>query len=386
MQWSVNGAETGLIVKSRIVKSRINEAIQRLTAGDFQSQWETAKQFSDLGDAAVAPLIAIVQNPAADWELRWFAVRILGEFSQPEVIAALTELIRQEEDEELCALASQMLAGMGADTVEVLSQLLDHREHRPLAVQALAQIRQAAVITPLLTVVSDQDATVRYLAVEALGSFHDGRVTEVLLKALQDPVSRIRQEAIKALGRRPDLRDSCDLVERLTPFLWDIDLRVCRSAALSLGRLGDESAVLPLQRLLRSETTPDSLKVEAVRALSWLQSRQGLNVLRDSFSQLSGLVQQEILQVLGQMIVPALKAEAAEMLLGILQSPTLPQHPATIRQRLAMSLGNLQWTEAFEALVRLLADPHPSVRLHGLAALKQVGGQGHAHQAQPVAR
>jgi HEAT repeat protein len=59
------------------------------------------------------------------------------------------------------------------------------------------------------------------------------------------------------------------------------------------------------------------------------------------------------------------------------------QHPATeivnIKSAIALSLGQLGEIQAIEPLISLLADSNTSVRLHAIAALKNLDGEA-AHQ------
>ncbi|MCY7322588.1 MAG: hypothetical protein LH660_12515, partial [Phormidesmis sp. CAN_BIN36] len=58
----------------------LNLALQSLESGDFQDRWDIAKLFPSFGDAAIAPLLGLLQDQDADPEAQWFAIRILGSF------------------------------------------------------------------------------------------------------------------------------------------------------------------------------------------------------------------------------------------------------------------------------------------------------------------
>lgn len=58
-------------------------ALSILEMGDFQQRWEIAKVFVRLGNVAITPLIDILQDEDAS-ELRWYAVRILGDLKNPK--------------------------------------------------------------------------------------------------------------------------------------------------------------------------------------------------------------------------------------------------------------------------------------------------------------
>ncbi|QHG15346.1 HEAT repeat domain-containing protein [Nostoc sp. ATCC 53789] len=365
-----------------VVKNReylLTLAISMLEMGDFQQRWEITKVLTHLGNIAIPPLIDILEDEDAEEELRWYAARTLGEFQQPEAIAPLVELLKIDEDEELKAIAATALGKMGNVAITSLTELLADEDTRLLAVRSLSCIPQTETITPLLTVVQDPQATIRTAAIEALSSFHDERIPPILLNALDDIAATVRRAAVLGLGFRPDLREALDLVTRLQPKLYDFNLDVCCAAAVSLSRMGCNDAAKHLFNLLISPQTPTKLQLETIRALSWVGTPSSLEYLQTAFNQItSETLWQEIVTVLGRVQKPQ-TTQAVEILLQILRS----QHPATeivnIKSAIALSLGQLSEIQAIEPLISLLADSNVSVRLHAIAALKNLDGEV-AHQ------
>jgi HEAT repeat protein len=368
------------VVKNR--KYLLKLALSMLEVGDFQQRWEITKVLTNLGNIAIPPLIDILEDEDAEEELRWYAARTLGEFQQPEAIASLVELLKTDEDEELKAIATTALGQMGTVAIAALSELLLKEDTRLLAVRSLSCIPQKETITPLLSVVQDSQATIRAAAMEALSSFHDERVPPILLNALDDVAVTVRRVAVLGLGFRPDLREALDLVTRLQPKLYDFNLDVCCAAAVSLSRMGCNDAAKHLFNLLISPQTPTRLQLETIRALSWMETPSSLEYLQTAFNQCtSETVWQEIVTVLGRVQKPQ-TTQAVEILLQILRClscGTLTQHPATeivnIKSAIALSLGQLGEIQAIEPLISLLADSNVSVRLHAIAALKNLDGE-----------
>ena len=362
--------------EQHILEQAVSLAIAALEWGDFQDRWEVAKVLPNLGNGAIAPLIAVLEDEDADTEPRWFAARILGKFERPEVMQALVTLVKNS-DEELSQIAAETLGNFGPRAIESLATLLLQEESRQFATAALAQIRRTETIAPLLTVVGDSQIAVRVAAIEALSSFHDSRIPPVLIGALKDPATAVRKEAVRALGVRAYLDAELDLVNLLKPLLLDIRLEVCQQAAIALGRLKTDAAAYSLFELLRSPTTPVELQIETVRALSWSETAVALEYLQQTliaeFNNTNSLVCQEIVTVLGRVEKPELKALAAEIAIDLLAS----NHPAVlsagIKQSLALGLGKLGDMRALDVLTQLLADSDNSVRLHSLSALKQLG-------------
>ena len=362
------------------LEQAVSLAIQALEWGDFQDRWEIAKVLPNLGNGAIAPLIATIEDEDADTEPRWFAARILGKFDRPEVMAALVQLVKNS-DEELSQIAAQTLANFGPTAIESLATLLQQEDSRQFATAALAQIRRPEAIAPLLSVVKDSKIAVRLAAIEALSSFHDSRIPPVLVAALKDVATSVRKEAVRALGVRAYLDAEFDLVQLLKPLLSDIRLEVCQSAAIALGRLKTDAAAYSLFELLRSSTTPVELQVETVRALSWMETATALAYLQQTliaeFDNTNFLICQEIVTVLGRWSKPELKATSAEIMIDFLASNHPGVESVKIKQSIALGLGQLGDIRALDVLIKLLADPDNSVRLHSLSAIKQLdGGEG----------
>lgn len=351
-------------------KQVLNWALEILEAGDFQERWDVAKVFASLGNGAIAPLISILSDEEADEELRWFVARILGGFDRPEVIKALVEILETSQSEELSAIAAEALANLGQSAIAALTNLLAEEETRLLAVRSLSHIRRSEIITPLLSVVGDSQASVRAAAIEALSSFHDPRIPPVLLNALKDVAAPVRREAAIGLGVRAELEEELDLVNQIVPLLWDFNQEVCAAAANTLGRLKTDAAADALFQALRPNT-PMSLQLHCVHSLGWIETPKALAYLQQALTFESVAIYQEIVTVLGRVEQPDLAPIAGTILIDALKS----RHPAaqdtSVKQALAVSLGQLKSTQAVDPLIELLADADLGVRLHATSALKK---------------
>lgn len=353
-----------------------------LEAGDFQDRWDIAKLFSAFGDRAIVPLLALLQDETIDLEARWFAARILGSYSHPDVVRALMNLLQTSANEELSSIAAESLANLGTTAIVALTDLLAQDDTRLFAVRSLAHIRRSETITPLLTVVHDPDPAVRAIAIEALGSFHDPRVPPVLINALHDMSATVRQVAVEGLGCRNDLTLQLDLVGLLSERLRDLTLAVRQQAAVALGRLGTDAAAAVLFAGLQSPQTPTPLQLEIVWALARISTAIALEYLQQTLylpKQPASLpLYQAIITVVGQWESVALKPQAAQILMAALATAIAAEQPA-LRQAIAIGLGTLGQPNTLETLIQLLADEEMSVRLHAIAALKTLDAQT-AHQ------
>jgi len=369
-------AKGSKLQEQHILEQAVSLAIQALEWGDFQDRWEIAKVLPNLGNCAIAPLIAVLEDEDADTEPRWFAARILGKFDRPEVIQALVELVKNS-DEELSQIAAETLGNLGQTAIESLATLLQQKDSRQFATAALAQIRRTETIAPLLSVAADSQVAVRAAAIEALSCFHDSRIPPVLVAALKDPATAVRKEAVRALGARAYLDAELDLVNLLKPLLSDIRLEVCQQAAIAIGRVKTDAAAAALFELLRSPTTPVELQIETVRALIWMETATALAYLHQAlmahFTNINSPVYQEIVTVLGRVEKPELKTVAAEILIDLLKTSHPAVQEAVSKKSLALGLGKLGDMRGLDALISMLGDAESSVRLHCMAALKQLG-------------
>ncbi|ARV57607.1 PBS lyase [Nostocales cyanobacterium HT-58-2] len=344
-----------------------------LEAGDFQQRWEVAKVLTSLGSISIPPLINILKDEDAEEELCAYAARILGDLKNPNAIPPLVELLNTHESDELKEVAATALGQMGSVAIAPLTELLLNEETRLVATQMLSYIRHKETITPLLSVVQDPQVAVRAVALEALSSFHDQRIPPVLLHALNDVAPSVRREAVVGLGFRPDLRETLDLVAKLQPRLYDINLDVCCAAAVALSKMGCDAAAQQLFQVLMSPNTPIRLQLEVIRALSWVETQSGLEFLQQALYQLqSPSLWQEIVTVLGRVNGTTLTDKAVKILLEMLQQ----NHPAventSLKSAIALSLGQLGKMQAMDVLTQMLADEDAQVRLHASAALKKL--------------
>ncbi|MCT7951151.1 HEAT repeat domain-containing protein [Ancylothrix sp. C2] len=356
----------------------LNWAVKILEEGDFQERWEIAKIFPIFETNALETLIEIIEDEDSDTELRWFAGRILAEFNCPVVIETLVNLLRTSEDEELKAMAANALGNMGSPAIEALTDLLSDEDSRLFAVRALTQIRQPQIIQPLLNIVKDPHPHIRSLAIEALYSFHDIRCLPALIEALNDTAGIVRKEATIGIGLCADLIPTEESVNLLKNRLWDFNLDVCREAAAALARVKTPAAAAALFEILKSPSTPEILQIEIVRSLGWMATPEAVDYLAETLALQTqtflpqATLTKEIIAVLGRIQNPNLSQRLAEILSQTLDSKSaLIQNPS-IKGTIALALGQLKNKETLESIIHLLADSDETVRLHAIAALKQI--------------
>jgi HEAT repeat protein len=343
-------------------------ALQALMGGDFEQQWEIAKIVPKLGEIAIPPLLDLLNDSTVEIEERWCAARILGEFDRPDAISALVTAIRQGEDPELSEIATGALAKIGTSAITTLTELLTTSDCA-IAVTALAQIRHSQTIEPLSRTLNHPDPQVRTLTVEALGSFHDPRIPPLLLTKLADTAASVRQAAVTALSLRGDLTVELDLVRQLQPLLFDLNLAVCGATALGLARLPDPHAVTVLAEVLGADRTPTPLLSQVILALGWIGTCEALDCLIAAVVTAPLAVREEIVRSIGN--TERERRHASQLLAAYLQA-NIAELPASVKQEIAGSLGNLGEINSVPELIQLLGDPDDRVKLYTIAAISKL--------------
>jgi HEAT repeat protein len=283
--------------------------------------------------ATLAPPSRQEQAPTAD-ELAADDTR-----SVEELIAALQDPSQQER--RRAALALRLRGDLRA--VEPLIAATRDRSQwvRMAAVRALGKLRDARAIEALSARLDDRDKEVRRSAATALGALRDVRAADALTQALTDGSWRVVESAEKALRKLRTAPRTAVLVE----LLQHADLGRGHVAAARLGDLGDPEAIAPLLQVAESRAQPDGVRVAALQAVAKLGDRRAAEVaLR---------------------LLPGLDAlPEGGMSLG---------GPALLRSEIARIIGQVGDAGAAPALVELLGDGNPYVRLAAIQALGAVG-------------
>jgi HEAT repeat protein len=355
----------------------IAAALNTLRNGDFQLRWDAAKQLEHYGEEILEPLLLLLSDSEFDAELQWFIAQILGSLEHPEVILALGQLLEHSEDEDVRLRAAQSLAGLGGSAFTQLSTCLKDPHRQMAAVRALTQIDRPEVVPLLLEAAQTGKAEVRSLVFEALDPFVDPRIFGVLWDGLQDPSPEVRKAAIAALAARTQDCPAEDLVQQLIPYLEDTDLTVAAQAARSLGRLATERGAIALvQKGCQSALDP-ILQQTIIQALGWIGSLTAIDGLVEIWQRLTQQVplperrMQNILTSFAGITGSVERSRTAELVMGLVRSPLL-QKVQTLRANAILCLGRLSEPAMLPALVDLLEDSDYVVRLHVVAALKQI--------------
>ncbi|MEM9568226.1 MAG: HEAT repeat domain-containing protein [Cyanobacteria bacterium P01_E01_bin.34] len=358
--------------------------ISNLWIDDFQIRWDASKRLAAFGEVILPDLLSLVVHPDADNEMLWFLARLLGKFKHPDVAMALAHLLERnfsedaaEEDanNDVIEAAATALANFGTDALLPLQQLLSVPEKRQVAVRAIAYIRSSDTIPTLISVATDRNPVVREAAIEALCSLPCRRDSlEVLLNAITDVSGSVRVMALKGIAVWANSHPERDWVGIVRPLLLDLNTTVAAAAVRVLGRVGTQAAVDELSLLLRDALAPQELKLEAVRALTWIETPEAIAALQQVLKSARANdadATLECIRGLGRYEPSALMATASKALQDWMVSLDLSQQSVEALRAIAHSLGRLGQPDSIPPLISLLHVEDNGVRFHAIAALKQ---------------
>jgi len=305
----------------------MKEHLARLQDPNPSVRGEAAWALGAMGTAAATPEVlgALIQRLRKDEDggVRYEAAKALGKIGKaaatPEVIEALVQALRKDEDRDVRQKAAWALGKMGAAAAT------------PEVLQALAE-----------RLLQDESGRVREEAAGALGRMGAAAATPEVIQALlerlrEDEVWWVREEAAWDLGRMGEAAARPEVLEALTERLREDAAGDVRwAAAWALGKMGETAA------------TP-----EVIEAL--------VQALRDRVFD----VRQKAAEALRQLL-PA-HPEALRNFLRVLPVPMTPQETQALEKVFRDSPG------AVPAVRALLSDPDPKVRAGAIRALGAVG-------------
>lgn len=274
----------------------------------------------------VAEQIAALRD--GDWAIREDAARLLGQLKDPRAVAPLVSLLR-DQDRSVREVAVDALRAIGLPAVEALGACLTESD---LAVQEAASailvtIADARVLPTLLLALRSNNWIVRMHAAQALGRVKNADTVEALIPLLQDKVKAVRDEAATTLAAIGDAAIPC-LVRALKHDDWLVRLH----AVESLGKARSPLAVEPLLSVLFNDRD-SAVREDAVRALGDIGDAQAVDHLYVAMRE-PGL-RTVAVEALGRIGNPC----AVPVLIGVV---TGVNHPESTRT--AVGCGD-QWNE-----------------------------------------
>ncbi|MGD0078568.1 MAG: HEAT repeat domain-containing protein [Sedimentisphaerales bacterium] len=206
-------------------------------------RWCAAEALAKIGKPAVELLIACLKDQ--DSHVRYNAAEALGKLGDPNAVGPLIARLKDKEG-NVCWQAKKALAKIGKPAVESLIVCLKDETWgvRCDAAEILGKMGDRRAVEPLIACLKDEDRGDRYYDAEVLGKMGD---RESLIVCLNSHFAR--RSAAESLGELGDGR----AVEPLIACLKDQDSYVRQRSAVALGKLGDAKAVGPLIACLKDE-------------------------------------------------------------------------------------------------------------------------------------
>jgi bilin biosynthesis protein len=228
-----------------------------------------AETLGEIGELATPFLIEALANHS-NVVVRRAAAKTLTIISDPSAVPNLLHAFLNDEDTVVRSSSAGALARTGEPSVPALLEILASDEHpediKGLAAWALAFIGSEAA-DYLYQALNAASLDVRCAVIGALGHVaqeqSDEKSCNLLVSALTDPEALIRTEAAAALGQV----NYPPAVPHLILAIKDTDLDVRKAAISSLGKIGDHTALEPLQATLNDQQ-------EVVRILAKLAIAQ----------------------------------------------------------------------------------------------------------------
>lgn len=190
----------------------VDRLVEVMQGGDVDIRCRIVDILKGIDDKrAVDTLVATLADP--DNLVRHHAVEALGSLRDTNQLAALTAALG-DDDELVCMGVIHALREMGEPGIVPMIGALRHPlpAIRSAAAETLGDLREKRAVEPLISIIHDTDDTFRFAAVETLGRIGDTRAIEPLVNILNDEVRTIRLCAAWSLAQigTPEVRPALE--------------------------------------------------------------------------------------------------------------------------------------------------------------------------------
>jgi HEAT repeat protein len=224
---------------------------------------------------ALDAVVKALRNQEFDGRIRGNAAAVLGEVGSEKFIDPLIEALEKDSSWWVRHFAVGSLGKIGSErTQEPLIIALKDESHyvRRAAVVELGKVKPKIAYLPLVDCLRDEDWQIRLQTVEILTEI-GGEIEGPLLGALSDENKWVRMGAAAVLGKMNSVEAIVPLISQLEESDW----MVRNEAALALSRINSDRAVEPLLTLLKHQS--GFVREEAAWVLGELRSREAVQFL-----------------------------------------------------------------------------------------------------------
>ncbi len=339
---------------------------------------------------AVPALLATVQaTRVEDADVRDIALRALARIADPRAVRPLTEVLDVAEP-WLAPHIADILVRHGEAAVEPLLTVLERPAASPSrawAANVLGELRATAALPALLRALDDPDDEVRAKSATALGRLGDRSAVHPLLDhLLADPAPFVRARIANALGRFGDADVTDRLVHALGDPAWWVRVRsvdaleqIGPAAELSLLAALDNThheiqgrAAITLERLGTATTLAAAVRngddaPAAANTLAKFSSAGARELMAGLLMAPMEHARQATLRALRRGARRDLAPEIAQMAMG--------DPDPGLRAEALEALARFRVKEAIDAALEAeRGDPDPSVRAMAIETLSRFGG------------
>lgn len=228
--------------------------IEQLSDPRSQVRLDASYALVQLGAPAVEPLISDVTGNTDS--LQYIAAQILGQIGDHRANPFLKELTRDDNRyvrEQAVRALGQLDDSRINPTLEEILALEQVPEVRRAAAWSLGNLRDTTAVPALIRALDDSVTSVRQQALAAMQFLWTPAAETATITALRGGDGNVRYIAAQLLGHH---RTNLALSE-LFLALKDNNIWVRAESARALGRIGDSTAIAPLERLFSTREGPD---------------------------------------------------------------------------------------------------------------------------------
>jgi len=294
-------------------------------------QADLTKAFLSYKDAALPYLVKALADQA--WSVRHSASRIIGALGDSALSRFLELIPKNEEDVDYWMV--QTLSLMGGEATRYLIKAFAHQNLKVklAAIRAAGNVRDPQVVPALLALLEEKSWPVRKATYDSLTLVHDLN-PEAVMKALYKASVEAKYWVIKLVAVNCDpalIKIFCEIVEK----------------------------------------DPEESKLEAIRAIAMVETREAQKVLVNYLSHKTWIIRKTAADAIWEQGL-----DAGEELLSATAGPNVDARYWSVRV-----LGRSNEPKVFGRLLDSLQDPHPSVRS---AACQALGAMGDRRALPPL--
>ena len=283
--------------------------------------------------------------------------------SRDRAVPALLSVVRDENVSVRLAAVEALGHLSDPRAIDALAEALrtdaDPRV-REAAASALGEIDSQRAVPALIAALGNERVVaVRAKIAWALGEIEDARAVDALGNALRDQAVEVRRQAIWALGEI----ESPSAAPAIIPLLRDPDAETRKQAAWALGEIGNADAVTALSAAAKDADA--EVRNQVIQALGELSDARALPALIAALSDDEVDVRRQAVSAIGSL---ELRSAPPGLIAALRDRDTEVQRAA------AEALGQLEDQAAVPALIPLTRATDADVKRAAVQALAEIGG------------